>query len=198
MPYTFTMTQVLLRASEPFTPHLFTVAEFERMFFAGVFATDTRAELLEGKVVIVVPQNPPHKYALANYVDILPDVYGKRIVQMPQMPLDVHLEHYQPEPDLAILKPPKEQYKNRKNQAEDVLWLIEVSDATLETDRTVKLPIYAACGIPEYWIHDVNTGQLEVYTDPNKDLRRYGHLATYKPGEKVTPQAFVNESLEWW
>jgi hypothetical protein len=193
------MTQVLHQNTEkPFTPHLFTVAEFEKMFFAQVFAPETRAELLEGKVVILTPQNDPHKYILANYVDTLPDAYSKRIVQMPQMPLHVHLGYDQPEPDLALLKPPKEQYKNRKNQAEDVLWLIEVSDSTLETDRTVKLPIYAACGIPEVWIHNVAVQQLEVYTNPDKDLRRYGQLRTYKQGEKVAPQAFADELLEWW
>jgi Uma2 family endonuclease len=132
-----------------------------------------------------------------NYTEVLRDRFEKRIVIAAQMPLDVHLEHYQPEPDMALLRPPKDQYKTRKNRAEDVLWLIEVSDSTLETDRLVKLPIYAAAGVPEVWIHDVNAGQLEVYRRPNPS-GRYEVSTTFREGEAVAPLAFSDLPLEWW
>ena len=35
------------------------------------------------------------------------------------------------------------------SQATDALLVVEVSDTTLEFDRTVKLPRYAAAGVPE-------------------------------------------------
>jgi hypothetical protein len=197
--YTLTMTQAVSpSAALPFLAHRFTVAEFERMFFAGVFSGEARAELLDGQVVMLTPQNEPHKYIIANYIDVLPDHYGKRIVMMPQMPLSVGLEHYQPEPDIALLRPPKTLYRERKNRAEDVLWLIEVSDSTLETDRSVKLPIYAASGIPEVWIHNVGAGKLEVYTQPNSESRRYERATTYRSGEMVAPLAFADEPMSWW
>jgi Uma2 family endonuclease len=202
--YTLAMTQAVSpNATLPFLAHRFTVAEFERMFFAGVFSGETRAELLDGQVVMLTPRShlethEPHKYIIANYIDVLPDHYGKRLVMMPQMPLSVGLEHYQPEPDIALLRPPKTLYRERKNRAEDVLWLIEVSDSTLETDRSIKLPIYAASGIPEVWIHNVSAGKLEVYTQPNSENRRYERATTHHPGEMVAPLAFADEPMSWW
>ncbi|MGC5271527.1 Uma2 family endonuclease, partial [Salmonella enterica] len=35
---------------------------------------------------------------------------------------------------------------------------------SLRFDRETKLPLYAAAGIPEYWIVDVNGRRVEVYS----------------------------------
>ena len=34
----------------------------------------------------------------------------------------------------------------------DVLPVVEVADSSLDQDRTLKLPAYAAAGIPECWL----------------------------------------------
>ena len=44
--------------------------------------------------------------------------------------------------------------------------MIEISDSTLERDRTFKKRIYARAGIPIYWIINLSEQQLEVYTEP--------------------------------
>ena len=44
--------------------------------------------------------------------------------------------------------------------------LIEVSCSTLATDRSVKGPLYAGAGIPEYWILNLSGRQLEVHRTP--------------------------------
>ena len=49
----------------------------------------------------------------------------------------------------------------------DVYLLVEVSDSTLIKDRTIKLPLYAAHGIPELWIVNLVDQQIEVYTEPH-------------------------------
>jgi Uma2 family endonuclease len=76
-----------------------------------------------------------------------------------------------------------------------VYLLIEVSDRTLAKDRRIKLPLYAANGIPELWIVNLVEPQIEVYTDPLGEtyLRRTlqpltGHIA---------PQRFPHESHQW-
>jgi Uma2 family endonuclease len=184
------------RAKNANEPHRFTVAEFERMYFAGVFEEGARLELLRGEVYNLSPQNEQHKYAIISLTETIIEVLGHKVVVAAQMPLNVDHEHYQPEPDVAMLKPPRSQYKTRKNHATDVLWLIEVSDTTLEKDRTEKLPIYASAGVPEVWILNLNTNQLEVYTRPNGD--RYARLETFDAGQAVAPQAFPDVKLEWW
>ncbi|MCA1615369.1 MAG: Uma2 family endonuclease, partial [Acidobacteria bacterium] len=48
----------------------------------------------------------------------------------------------------------------------DVLLVIEVADSTVETDRSVKLPLYAEAGVPEVWIVNLPGEVLEIYAGP--------------------------------
>jgi len=43
--------------------------------------------------------------------------------------------------------------------------VIEVSDSSLNYDRTVKLPIYADSGIPVYFIVNLKERVVEAYSD---------------------------------
>lgn len=45
--------------------------------------------------------------------------------------------------------------------------LIEVSDSTLEKDRSVKKDIYAKANIPEYWIINIPDQQVEIFSKPD-------------------------------
>ena len=49
--------------------------------------------------------------------------------------------------------------------AADVALVAEVSVSSLDEDRAMA-DIYAAGGIPVYWIVNVDDGQVEVYSDP--------------------------------
>ena len=44
--------------------------------------------------------------------------------------------------------------------------IIEVSDTTLRADR-LKARLYAAAGVPNYWIINLVDRQVEVHTDPS-------------------------------
>lgn len=44
--------------------------------------------------------------------------------------------------------------------------VIEVADSSLRQDRTLKKRLYAAWGIPVYWIINLVNNQIEVYTEP--------------------------------
>ena len=45
--------------------------------------------------------------------------------------------------------------------------VIEVADATLQRDRTLKQRMYAVAGVPVYWIVNLPETQFEVYTGPS-------------------------------
>jgi hypothetical protein len=47
--------------------------------------------------------------------------------------------------------------------------LIEVADSSLQDDRRIKGLLYAAAGVPEYWIVDVAGGAVEVHRDPRAE-----------------------------
>ncbi len=44
--------------------------------------------------------------------------------------------------------------------------VIEVADSTLRADVTLMARIYAADGIPEYWVVNIPDRQVEVFTQP--------------------------------
>ncbi|MEL7342521.1 MAG: Uma2 family endonuclease, partial [Bacteroidota bacterium] len=67
--------------------------------------------------------------------------------------------------------------------AADVLLLVEVADTTLEKDRLVKLPLYAASGIPEYWIVNLQEQIVEVYQQASKDT--YNRLQKYHLEDQI-------------
>ena len=59
--------------------------------------------------------------------------------------------------------------------------MVEVADTTLEFDRTVKLPRYAAAGAPELWIVDLKAARIWVH---RKLLEGdYGEVFEAHPGD---------------
>jgi Uma2 family endonuclease len=164
----------------------FTVTEYYRMGEAGIFTEDDRVELIEGQVVTMVPIGGPH----ASTVDIFtntfaPRVQGRAIVRV-QNPL--HLSEYsEPQPDLMLLRPRRDYYRQAHPGPEDVLLLIEVADTTVEYDRDVKIPLYARAGIPEVWLTDLTQEVIDVYRSPTPT--GYQQVQRFRRGQRLAPQA---------
>lgn len=81
----------------------------------------------------------------------------------------ITLTNSEPEPDIAVVRPPRDNYRNRHPDPEDIFLVIEVSHSTLVKDLEIKRKAYAQAGILEYWIIDVKNRQLIVFRSPNKD-----------------------------
>ena len=69
-----------------------------------------------------------------------------------------------PEPDLALLR--SHSYRRGAPRPDDVLLVVEVAESSLRYDQTVKLPLYAGAGVPEYWIVSVEGEWIEVCRSP--------------------------------
>ena len=78
----------------------------------------------------------------------------------------------EPQPDILLLKPPPDRYRNALPTAADVMLLIEVADTTFKYDREIKLPAYERHGISEVWLIDLKGGILEIYREPGKGYRK--------------------------
>jgi Uma2 family endonuclease len=59
-----------------------------------------------------------------------------------------------------------------------------LSPSTKKYDETVKLKVYARCGVPEYVVIDPEQRQLRLYT--LKALGDYGEPRTFNEGDTVT------------
>ena len=65
--------------------------------------------------------------------------------------------------------------------------MIDVTDDGLLEARSEKARIYAAGGVPEYWIVNLLDRQVEVYTGPQPAATPpvYSARRDYRPGDAV-------------
>jgi Uma2 family endonuclease len=66
--------------------------------------------------------------------------------------------------------------------------IVEVADSSVAYDRETKGPLYASCGVEEYWIADVNARRVEVYDEPSSE--KYGRARRFERGQELAPAAF--------
>ena len=81
----------------------------------------------------------------------------------------VTLDNSEPEPDLAIVRFETNNYASHHPYPQDICWLIEVSNNTLNKDLEEKSVIYAQNGIPEYWVIDLPHNKLWIFTQPQQN-----------------------------
>jgi hypothetical protein len=178
---------------------LWSVAEFERLIDAGFFGPEERVELIEGEVVRKVTQNPPHSTALRKAERAINRVFVEGFDVRPQMPLSFgEGSGNRPEPDLAVVTGSPEDYALEHPRT--AVLVIEVSDATLDYDRTTKAGVYARANIPELWIVNLPDRALDVYRQPGPMTgfpqgHFYGNVTRYTEAETVAPLAVPQSAI---
>ncbi len=85
-------------------------------------------------------------------------------------------------------------YRRRHPQPEDVFLLIEISDSTLETDQTEKIPAYGRAGIAEVWSINLNKLTVEVHREPH--FTGYGSKTILRAGDTIAPLAFPDATVD--
>lgn len=161
---------------------------YERMIEAGIFDEDDRVELLNGLVVSMSPQNPPHAEAIAALTRVLVRLVDDMAEVRVQLPFAAHADS-EPEPDLVVVPLPRQ----RGEHPDRALLVVEVADSSGHRDRVVKAAIYAAAAVPEYWIVDVVRQQVEVYSEPLGD--HYGACHVARIGDRIDLLALPGRSL---
>ena len=166
--------------------HAVSAEEYLRMGEGGVFAPEARLELIEGEIVEMAPIGSPH----AGMVKILNRLFGRlagdQAIVSVQDPLVIG-ERSVPQPDLVLLKPRADSYTRSHPTTADVLLVAEVADTTLPFDLGTKIPLYAAAGIPEAWVVDLQGRALCVFRDPSPS--GYRTSFTVQGDESVTALA---------
>jgi len=169
------------------TKHLYTVDDYYHMAEAGAFIENNNVELIEGEIIDMVPMGCYHAWCIT----VLTRFFNKHIPDKNpihvQTPLRID-NHTELEPDVFILKPSSDDYKNHHPVPEDVLLLIEVSQSTIQFDTNVKSPIYAKSGIPELWLIDLEAEQVLRYLYPVKG--KFTQQEIFVVGESLSPSAF--------
>ena len=172
----------------------FTNAEYHALAEVGILAPDERVQLIAGDIIVMSPVGNRHAACVAFIDDAfsLLRLAPARARVRSQSPL-VMPDYSEPEPDATLLAWREDGYAFRHPHPEDVLLLVEVSDSTLRYDRDVKLPLYAAAGVPEVWIVNLRDDWIESHTEPMED--GYRSTRRYALGDSIAPQAFPDLSM---
>ncbi len=168
--------------SDPVAPPRFTAERYFALVDEGVLGPDDRVELLEGVIVAMSPRNPPHDAGVSLVCQTLIGVVGKRAAVRCQLTLVLH-RNSAPEPDVAVVPGHARDYATR--HPEHALLVVEVADSSLAQDRITKAAMYAAGGVPEYWILNLRDDCLEVLRAPLPEQGSYAERTVRRRGERI-------------
>jgi Uma2 family endonuclease len=153
---------------------------------------DRHVELLRGEIIEMSPEGAPHSAYCGETVEYLRRMLGDRAKVREAHPITLP-NNSEPEPDIAIVKVRSTLYRDRHPQPADIFWLIEVSNSTLAIDLGIKQEIYAAAGIQEYWVMNLQRSVLVVFRDPT--TAGYQSETSFTSGV-ISPLAFADISID--
>ncbi len=171
----------------------FDLARCEQLEAHG-FLIGERYELIHGEIVTMPPPNEPHNCGCALVVAALQLAFGTGYYVRGQASLELGADEV-PIPDAAVVTGKPRDYSTRPNTA---LFVVEVSDSTYVFDITEKAELYAAAGIADYWILDLNARRLVVLRDPaplpDGGVAYRTHLFRYA-NETINPLALPSAAV---
>lgn len=166
--------------------------EWDALVDAGLL-DDQQVELLDGRKVAMSPEGPDH----ATIIDIVADQLRRGAAVAG---LTVRVGHPvalsgidEPEPDVCVVVGPMDRYRQEHPLPEDVRLAVEVSRTSLDKDLGLKLARYAAAGIEEYWVVDLDGQRTIVHRDPAGSL--YRDVRSVAFGDPATPLALPDTSV---
>jgi len=163
----------------------FTVERYHQMISEGILNEYDDVELIEGVIRSKMSKGDEHETVIELLTPVLVQMLPATACLRCQCALV--LSDSEPEPDFAICTPARA--RGGKNPGPtDTFLVVEVSDSTLEFDRSDKGRVYAAAGIAAYWVVNVVDRQIEVYTDPVSPSGSAPHYRTrtiYSPSDQI-------------
>jgi Uma2 family endonuclease len=140
-----------------------TIDEYHRMIEAGILS-DRRVELLKGEIVEMPPEGEPHAYCSDEAGEYLATLLGERATIREAKPIILSNDS-EPEPDIAIVQRLGREYREHHPYPENIFWLIEYANSSLEKDLEIKSKIYAEAGILEYWVVNLKKQHLVIFRE---------------------------------
>jgi Uma2 family endonuclease len=170
-------------------PRRWTLDEYYQMGDVGFF-NDERVELIDGEIILMPAQSESHAIA----VSLVNQFFQRKALNhcSARCRLPLHLDPAsEPEPDSSIVTGDPRDYLG-KGHPQTALLVVEVADATLMFDRTIKASLYAKSGIQDCWIVNLVDNCVEVHRNPVPEASakfgfRYSDRSVHIPGQKIKP-----------
>jgi Uma2 family endonuclease len=168
-----------------------TAAEFHQLWDSGFFKGLRRVILVDGEMIEMPMPDPPHDGGVTALKEFLERAFPAGHYVRNQQGFNAGLDT-DPGPDLAVVTGTWRDYL--QTHPRSAVLIAEVANSSISYDRGRKAHIYAAAGVPEYWVLDVLGRQLLVFRDPVADPaadrgHRYATQLTLADGDSVSPQA---------
>lgn len=168
-----------------------TINEYHFMIEAGLL-DNRQVELLKGEIIEMSPEGEAHAYFSSEAEDYLRDLLDKQASIRSGKPITLP-NNSEPEPDIAVVQRIGREYLAHHPYPENIFWLIEYSNSSLEKDLNVKTKIYAEAGIKEYWVVNLQKRQLIIFRYPQET--EYASKSTLSEGVTYS-LAFPNLAVE--
>lgn len=162
-----------------------------QMVNAGILGEDDPVELLDGVLSRVSPKSMQHQVVIGRLFRwLVTQPSGARHEVLTEAALRVPEATSLPEPDLLVL-PPGASVTEPPRTA---LLVAEVAVTSHTIDLGRKAELYAAAGVPEYWVVDVPDQCVARFSAPAGG--RFTQQAALAPPAALRPLAIDAEPLE--
>lgn len=167
-----------------------TIEDYHQMIATGIL-DDRKVELLKGEIIEMSPEGIPHSYFSSEAGEYLINLLGNRAKVLIGKPITLPNQS-EPEPDITIAQRLGKEYLDHHPYPENIFWVIEYSNSSLEKDLQIKPQIYGEAGIPEYWVIDLKQKQLTVFRHPTPN----GYQSQFRQQEEnISPVCFPDLNI---
>jgi Uma2 family endonuclease len=147
--------------------------------------------LIDGEILVMPPPSP-----LASISHGLVEEWLRSVFPASQFWVRSQLGLFfgintDPVPDAAVVAGPPRAHARHPRTA---LLVVEVADTSLADDTGWKANLYAAAGVTDYWVIDVNDRRLHLFRDPQPDpsakySTSYKDVRVLLPTDTLSPLA---------
>ncbi|MEN0077928.1 MAG: Uma2 family endonuclease [Pseudomonadota bacterium] len=171
----------------------FTNADMARMVARGLIDPEDRWELIRGAWFDMGSEGFEHMTARTRIVrTVIEQMVGRNDVEI-STEASIFLSHdTEVRPDVVIYRA---DVSSNEMTGDDMSLVIEIMKTSQRRDRELKLPVYAAAGVPEVWLVDLDGKTVEVCRAPDTAAAAYAKTATAAFTEALSPGAFPSVSL---
>lgn len=168
--------------------HRLSMDEYHRLVEAGGFGEGAHVELIDGLLADMSPKTREHENAICWLADWLTDAVDRSRFQV-RVGSPLTLDGSEPEPDLTVI--PHD--APRPYHPATATLVIEVSVSSLRRDLARKPSLYAAAGVDEYWVIDLDGDRAVVHREPRDD--GYADVSELRGQGELRPASLGVESI---
>ena len=166
--------------------HRVSLEHYHRMGELGL--VNEKHELIYGYILDKMSESPNHEWISQTLMMMLIKAVADTLTVRPERPLSIG--DSEPEPDISVVKGKASDWRNSHPTTAELV--IEVAITSLDLDLE-KANLYAAAGVPEYWIVRPADEEIDIFREPIAG--RYGKKETVRGNDEIQCSSIASFTL---